>query len=206
MKRAYFRSGLAAIFLLVLSGCPGSGTLINLDVPAFTPKEEESHEGLKVAVHPFADGFENTGDLGILTHFWGGTTRFTAWNGTLGPGMTKGIIEYLNQSGWQAQLAEETKSGSPDVELWGTIRELTTDAKSGFGNTELEVNTIIEYKAKNLVDGSIERITVGSGGTNTVMWFEPEDMEKLVYTALLANIYELLDKTEVKGRALKRRI
>ena len=191
--------------LVLMMGCQGTNNLVNLKVYGLAPSPDENHGTLSVSIQDFEDLRDAKGDLGERTHFWGGNTRFTLWDGNLGSGVANATAEYLEKSGWKVQQTGSIGTSAADVSLKGKIREFTASAKSGFGFTELNVNTIIEYHVENRLDGSIERITVGSGGKDTVAVFDPEDMENLVYEVLKENLDELLDETEVKGNMLKRK-
>jgi len=203
MNRLFGSMGFLVFFLMI--GCQGTNELVDLKVYGLAPSPDEEHGTLSVAIQDFEDLRNPKGDLGTRTHFWGGTTRFTIWNGELGSGTANATAEYLEKSGWQVQRTGTTGNSTADISLKGKIRGFTASAKSGFGFTELTVDTIIEYHAYNRLDGSIERITVGSGGKDSVIFFDQGDMEKLVYDVLQENFDELLDETVVKGKTLKRR-
>ena len=203
MNRLFGPMGFLVIFLMF--GCQGTNEVVNLKVYGLAPSPDENHGTLSVAIQDFEDLRNPKGDLGQRTHFWGGHTRFTIWDGDIGSGVANAAAEYLEHSGWQVQQTGATGSSTADVSLKGKIREFTASAKSGFGFTEFTVDTIIEYHVENRLDGSIERITVGSGGKDTVAVFGPQDMEKLVYAVLQENFDELLDETVVKGKTLKRK-
>ena len=191
--------------MFLMFGCQGTNELVNLKVYGLAPSPDEKHGTLSVSIQDFEDLRNPKGDLGQRSHFWGGATRFTIWDGDIGKGVANAAAEYLEQSGWQVQQTGATETSTADVSVKGKIREFTVSAKSGFGFTELTADTIIEYHAENRLDGSIERITVGSGGKDSVVFFDPEDMENLVYAVLQENFDELLDETVVKGKTLKRK-
>ncbi|MDT3776324.1 hypothetical protein PJI16_01965 [Nitrospira sp. MA-1] len=188
-------------------GCGGSGQTVNFDphaLPSTTKVTTNPHEDLTILVEPFQDKRPQKTRLGSRTHFWGGATHFNAWNGDLGEGMADLALEYLQQEKWQASRATtsetEAESAPADVTLTGDILVLETNAKSGFGFTDIEVKMRVAFEAKNAADGSTVRMVLGANGTNSVVTFNPKDVEELTNHVAKDLFNQLFQDLTVKDR------
>lgn len=193
---------------LGIGGCQGAGQTVNFNPHAFpsTMKAPTNHhEDLTILVEPFQDKRAQKSRIGSRTHFWGGATHFNAWNGNLGEGMADLALEYLQQEKWQAYRAKtsETAEGSApaDVTLTGDILVLETNAKSGFGFTDIEVKMRVAFEAKNAADGSTVRMVLGANGTDSVVTFNPKDVEELTNHVAKDLFTQLFQDLTVKDRA-----
>lgn len=198
------------VFILSLGvvGCQGSGQTVNFDPHAFSSTMKapaNHHEDLTILVEPFQDKRGQKTRIGSRTHFWGGATHFNAWNGNLGQGMADLALEYLQQEKWQAYQAKtsETAEGNTpaDVTLTGDILILETNAKSGFGFTDIEVKMRVAFEAKNAADGSTVRMVLGANGTDSVVTFNPKDVEELTNHVAKDLFTQLFQDLAVKDRA-----
>ena len=176
----------ALIAALLLPGCLGTGEVIDLNLQPLpgSPKGSKGSpdESLVIAVDPFRDGRENTKRIGFRTHFWGGFTNFTAWNGDIGEGMAKLAVAYLKQNGWNASRSsggDPSSKTRPDVTLTGKVLTWDSNAKSGFGFTKLDVVMKVLFELTNAKDKSTVRMVLGSNGTDTVVLFNHNDLEIL---------------------------
>ncbi|GJL67518.1 MAG: hypothetical protein NPIRA06_01530 [Nitrospirales bacterium] len=190
-------------------GCQGSGQTVNFDphaLPSTTKVNTTPHEDLTILVEPFQDKRPQKTRLGSRTHFWGGATHFNAWNGNLGEGMADLALEYLQQEKWQASRATtsetEPESAPADVTLTGDILVLETNAKSGFGFTDIEVKIRVAFEAKNSADGSTVRMVLGANGTDSVVTFNPKDVEELTNHVAKDLFNQLFQDLTVKDRVL----
>ncbi|MGB0908794.1 MAG: hypothetical protein ACPGYT_00385 [Nitrospirales bacterium] len=192
---------LAATFSL--SGCQGKGEMVNFDLQAMpgSPKVVEAYhdDTLRIAVASFKDSRGTQDKIGQRTHFWGGTTNFNAWNGEIGQGMTNLAVDYLTQRKWQTAL--ESGENLADVTLSGQVLKLEAKAKSGFGFTDIDVAMQVRFEAKNTNDGSTVRTVLGSNGTDTVVFFDPTDVETLTNDVAKELFDQLFRDLTVKDRA-----
>jgi hypothetical protein len=192
---------------LVLSGCQGSGQTINFDPHALSsqPTRAEAVQGndLTILVEPFQDARPQQHRLGSRTHFWGGVTHFSAWNGDISEGMANLAIEYLHERQWRAskRTAETTAAPSSDVTLRGTVLSLNANAKSGFGFTDIEVDMKVRFEATNKVDGSTVRMVLGANGSDRNFFFNPKDVERLINLVAKDLYQELFEDLKVKDKA-----
>jgi len=147
-----------AMMVLIASigfvGCQGSGQTVNFDPhasPSSMKAEPYQEDGPTILVEPFRDNRPQKNRIGSRTHFWGGATHFTVWNGNLSDGMADLAVEYLQQRKWQAsrRAPTETGAGGPhaDVILTGDILSFEANAKSGFGFTDIPKAHTWMYRA-----------------------------------------------------------
>ena len=167
----------------LLPGCMGTGETVNLNVQplATAPHEhpDPMNEALVIAVDSFKDQRPDTKRVGVRTHFWGGVTNFNAWNGEIGDGMAKLAVAYLKQHGWNVSKNGASATGSPDATLSGKVLTWDSRAKSGFGFTEIDVTMKVLFEVTNKKDGSTVRMVLGSNGSDTVVFFDSEDVRVL---------------------------
>lgn len=199
---------MVCIASLVVVGCQGTGQTVNFDLHSFPSRMKSTinhNEDLTILVEPFQDKRPQKARLGSRTHFWGGATHFNAWNGNLSEGMADLALEYLQQEKWQASRAttSETAAGSApaDVTLTGDILVLETNAKSGFGFTDIEVKMRVAFEARNAADGSTVRMVLGANGTDSVVTFHPKDVEDLTNHVAKDLFTQLFQDLAVKDRA-----
>ncbi|MCA9499403.1 MAG: hypothetical protein MRJ67_11825 [Nitrospirales bacterium] len=192
---------------LVVAGCQGTGQTVNFNPHAFpsaTKAPANHNQDLTILVEPFQDKRPQKTRLGSRTHFWGGATHFNAWNGNLGEGMADLALEYLQQEKWQASRAitSETAADSApaDVTLTGDILVLETNAKTGFGFTDIEVKMRVAFEAKNAADGSTVRMVLGANGNDSVVTFDPKDIEDLTNHVARDLFTQLFQDLAVKDR------
>ena len=194
---------LSCVTAFSLWGCQGTGQTINFDPQALPagPKAVEAYhdDTLRIAVSPFKDARKQQGKIGRRTHFWGGATNFNAWDGQIGQGMADLAVDYLQQRKWQA--SHESTENLADVTLSGEVLKLEAQAKSGFGFTDIDVTMEVRFTAKNTIDGSTVRTILGSNGTDTVVFFDPQDVQDLTNDVAKELFDQLFRDLTVKDRA-----
>ena len=200
MKRVGYLGLLSAIVLL--GGCQGTGELINLDLHALQSSTQPTAQNIHVAVQPFQDLRQQTDQIGLQTHWAGGATYFTAWDGKIGKGMAQTAVEYFQQQGWTTELAD-ANTNSADVVLIGKITDFSAEVNSHFWCNELNVHMELLLEAQNRQDGSSTKISVISDGNDTSLAFEPVDLEKLANAVLKDAFRQFLNDTHIKGKTIK---
>ncbi len=197
---------------LVLSGCQGSGQTINFEPRALssqpTRTEAVSKNDLTILVEPFQDERPQQQRLGSRTHIWGGVTHFNAWNGKISEGMADLAVKYLQQRQWRASKSTAEQTSAPpssDVTLTGTVLSLNANAKSKPGSTDLTVDMRVRFEVKNKVDGSTVRIVLGANGSDSVAFFAPEDLERLINLVAKDLYQQLFEDLIVKNKAMQMR-
>ena len=183
-----------------LNGCADSGNMVSLRLHD-TMNAAMSNVGtnLSVAVSGFDDQRPPSGDLGMHAHLFGGVSYFELMDGKLGHGVTKAFVQFLQQSGFQTTVG---KSGSADVQITGHITKFSANATGQVLATQLQFDTIIEFTIVNKADGSIVRMMIGSGGTDTVLFVAPKDLETLMTKTLQEN-FELILVQNILGSGIQ---
>ena len=201
-----------AMMVLIASigfvGCQGSGQTINFDPhasPSSMKAEAYQEDGPTILVEPFRDNRPQKNRIGSRTHFWGGATHFTVWNGNLSEGMADLAVEYLQQRKWQVSRTAPTETGAgrphADVILTGDILSFEANAKSGFGFTDITVQIRVGFEAKNAVDGSTVRMVLGANGSDSVATFNQKDVEHLTNLVAKDLFKQLFQDLGVKNKA-----
>jgi hypothetical protein len=197
----------AAVFCLAfLGGCAGAGEVLPLDLHALPRAGQTTtdQQPLTVLVVPFEDRRSDKGWVGTRTHLWGGTTHFDLLRGQSGEVLGKVFAEYLRQHGWRAFVGTEAPSDQkPDVMLRGQVHDLVAHAKSRFGSTKITARAKLALQVLNMADGSAPRLALNGARTESVIWFEPQDVEALINEVLRESFEKLLADTKVEGRTLQ---
>lgn len=202
------RGGVLAVCFCVLMGCAAKGERVDIMIPGIATSSATtgaSATGPRVVVMPFDDARSDRGHLGSRSHFWGGLSYFELPKGTVGEAAAKALVQQLNKRGWQASLADQSGGSKPDVTISGSIQDLSVNAISKFGYTEIAAkNTMMVRVANHGDQSSIQERVLGSG-SDEVFWFDPEDAQQLVNEVVDKNIEKFLADTKVDGRAVRLR-
>ncbi len=193
---------LSIVGTLLLAGCQGTGHTINFEPHALAVDPTGEEQDLTILVEPFKDARPEKTRLGARTHFWGGVTHFNAWDGDISEGMANLAVKYLQQRPWQAS---RTDSGSSDVTLTGTVLSLKANAKSGFGFTDIIVDMRVRFEALNAIDESTVRMVLGAKGSDRVVTFDPQDVDRLINLVAKDLYQQLFQDLEVKNKAFQLR-
>lgn len=193
--------------MLLLTGCAGKGEVIAVNIPAKHQAVEataKNQSGPHVAVMAFEDGRSNKTRLGTRTHLFGGESHFNLPNGANPSEATaQALVDYLVKKGWNASLVKAGGTNGADVTISGKILELSIDAKSGFGSTEIVAKNKLVLQAKNQADGSLVRETLNGLGTDSVFWFDPKDGQDLINEVMERNFDKFLSDTTIEGKSLR---
>jgi hypothetical protein len=125
-------------------------------------------------------------------------------NGTVGEAVAKALVQQLSKRGWQASL-DGSNGTAPDATISGTIQDLSVQAVSKVGHTQLEAKNTMMVRVANHGDESSIQERVMSSGSDEVFWFEPEDAQQLVNEVLEKNIEKFIADTKLDGRAVRLR-
>lgn len=202
------------IGLVGSTGCAGKGEVLELSLrpgPTAPAAAPATRDQLKVLVAIFEDARPEQSRLGMRTHLWGGVTYFNLPGGRAGEAVSEATAEYLRRNGWRARVGQPGASepgglqqeGAPDVTLTGQVQDLSANAKSRFGSTEVKVTARLTFRALNASDKSTTRVTVESSRSQTVFWFGPEDVQALLSEVFQDSMGKLLADTRVENRSLR---
>ncbi|MDT7041165.1 hypothetical protein [Candidatus Nitronereus thalassa] len=195
---------LFVLSLVSLSGCASSGEVTKLRLYDVMHSTLENAGGnLSVAVSGFEDKRPPAQHLGSHYCFFGGVNHFDLMDGNLSDGLSTAFVNFLNKSGFKAS---GKNSGPADVRITGKVTKFTANAKGQFLSTNINVDAIMEFTISNVADGSTVRMTIGAGGSDDVIFFGPEDLENLVNEVLQEGFEELVEKTSVQGKTLRRKV
>jgi hypothetical protein len=194
-----------ALCLCALAGCVAKGERIDVAIPATSPNPAAtSSGGPRVVVKPFDDARMDRTHLGSRAHLWGDTSYFDVPNGTVGEAVAKALVQQLTKRGWQASL-DGSSGAAPDATISGTIHDLSVQAVSKVGHTQLEAKNTMMVRVSNHADESSIQERVMGTGSDEVFWFEPEDAQQLVNEVLEKNIEKFIADTKLDGRAVRLR-
>ncbi len=70
-----------------------------------------------------------------------------------------------------------------------------------FGFTDVAVEIQVAFEAKNTVDGSTVRMVLGANGSDSVVTFEPKDVEQLLNLVVKDLFDQLFQDLTVKNKA-----
>lgn len=193
----------AGFALLWLAGCAGKGESMAVDLRAAVPASPAAQPAndLTVAVAAFDDAGLPKGRLGSRSHLWGGTSYFDLTGGRPGEVVARLVADTLKQRGWHVEKAGT--DGKAQVTISGKILELSVNAKSSFGSTDIRAVSKLAVEAVNLADGSKVRMTLGGEGTQSVFWFDPEDAQGLLGETVAGSLNKLIANTKVEGGLLR---
>lgn len=197
-----------AACLCILAGCATAGERVNVAIPGSSTSAApmaSSSAGPRVAVKPFDDARSDRMHLGSRSHLWGSTSYFDLPKGTAGEAVARSLVQQLNRRGWQASLDGQSGSAQPDATISGTIQDLSVNAVSKFGRTEIAAkNTMMVRVANHSDESAIQERVLGSG-SDEVFWFDPEDAQQLINEVLEKNIEKFVADTKVDGKTVRLR-
>jgi len=201
---AGMRLAAMGVVALVLVGCGGKGESVLMDLRSAAPTAMPAKPAsdLTVAVANFDDSaLTDQKRLGSRSHLWGGTSHFDLADGKPGEVVSQLVAESLKQRGWHVEKAGA--DGKAQATISGKILELSVNAKSSFGSTDITSTTKIVVEAVNAADGSKVRMTLGGAGAQTVVWFDPEDAQALLAETVSESLEKLIANTKVENNLLR---
>jgi hypothetical protein len=201
---------LAGIWIMTLTGCAGKGEVVALNLHAIAPANAPAvgtPDDTIIVVADFEDTRTNKDRLGVRSHRGGGESVFNVPGGKVGAVVAQVVTDYLKKRGWRVQSAKPAPGTAPDggphVTISGKVVELSANAKSTFGSTDITTKSKTLIEALNAEDGSVARMTVGGIGTQTVVWFEPEDAEDLLSGSLSESLEKFVAGVKIEKKILR---
>jgi uncharacterized lipoprotein YajG len=191
--------------LITLAGCAGTGEVIPLQIhPLVTGAEGAAIQrpAVLVAVGSVEDGRSYNTGLGVRTHLWGGVSYFDVPGGNPADVVAQALTDYLTAKGWQVSKRRAGEKDA-DVVFTGKILDLSVQAKSRIGFTEVTTKSKLAIQALNVADGSTVRMTISGSGNDDVFWFDPEDAQALVNDVLTDSFGKLVQDTAVENKLLR---
>lgn len=203
---------MVGVGLLLLTGCAGKGEIVALNLQAVAPADAPKAQvpaGAIVVVADFEDARSDKQRVGARIHQGGGETVFNVPGGTVGAAVARVVTDYLKKRGWRVEAAKPAPGTGPDngphVTISGKVVELFVNAASSFGSTKITASSKTIIEAMNAEDGSIIRMALNGAGTQTVVWFDPEDAETLLSEALSNSLEKFIAETRFEKKSLRLR-
>lgn len=199
--------GIGLLGIILAAGCASKGERIDLKVPMASGADGKvvAMSSATVAIQPFEDHRTDRSYLGTRHHLWGGKSRFSLPNGTLGEATAQAFADFLTAKGWNANLVRDNAAEGADMTITGRLIDIGVDATSGIGQTTLSAKSRMAVQVKNRADGSQIRETLTGTGTNQVFWFDPEDAQDLLNELYNKNFEKFVADTKLDGTILKLR-
>lgn len=211
MKNPLVRVG-AGILLSVgflTSGCGGSGQTYYFDV---VPKQQQQKmtepEGVKVVIEPFEDRRVEKSRIGMRTHLWGGTTYFNVAGEKPGLVYAQALADRLQTKGWQDRgwnvwVAPAGSVQDADIVISGQIFEFSANAKSRMFSTYITTSNKLTITARNNVDRSSTNRSLEGAQSDTVIWFNEDDVKQLMTNTIKDTLDRYLSDTTISQRAVR---
>lgn len=196
---------LGFVGMLALVGCAAKGEVVPIHLIPVVQSSSQKPDAI-VVVLPFEDARPDPTTLGSRKHFWGGQSYFEIPGGQSGQAVAKAVNDYLKGKGWNVTVAKSADSlapEKPDVILTGKVLALAVDAESKFMKTEMSTKTKIAVQAKNASDDSTVRMTLNGAGSQSVVWFDADDAEKLLNDVLAESMEKLTTDTRFDNKMLR---
>ena len=212
MRHSLLRVGAGIVLfagLLVSAGCGGSGQTFYFDVlPQQQPVQLAEPDGLKIVIEPFEDRRADKHRIGMRTHLWGGVTHFNVAGEKPGEVYAQALADRLRAKGWldrswDVRVAPAGSVPNADIVISGQLFEFSANAKSRLFSTHLTTSNKLTITAKNTADRSSTSRSLESVQTDTVVWFDEEDVKRLMTATIKETLDRYLNDTTIVQRAVR---
>ena len=212
MRHSLLRVGAGIVLfagLLVSAGCGGSGQTFYFDVlPQQQPVQLAEPDGLKIVIEPFEDRRADKHRIGMRTHLWGGVTYFNVAGEKPGEVYAQALADRLRAKGWldrswDVRVAPAGSVPNADIVISGQLFEFSANAKSRLFSTHLTTSNKLTITAKNTADRSSTSRSLESVQTDTVVWFDEEDVKRLMTATIKETLDRYLNDTTIVQRAVR---
>ncbi len=193
------------------SGCAGTGESFYLDVqPKPAMAQFAKVEPVKIVIEPFEDSRSEKGRVGQRTHLWGGVSYYDVAEGKPGEVVAQALAEMLKQRGWHERPWDVTlapaggaAANDADVVIGGQVLDCSANAKSRFFNTKITTESRLVLRVRNAADRSVVTRNVESARSDTVFWFDTDDVQALLATTIKDGIDRFIADTKIENRSLR---
>jgi hypothetical protein len=198
-----------SVGLCALSACGGSGQTFYFDV---APKQQQAQvvepNGVKIVIEPFEDRRVEKSRIGMRTHLWGGTTYFNVAGEKPGQVYAQALADRLQTKGWQdrawnVRVVPAGSAQDADIVITGQIFEFAANAKSRMFSTYLTTSSKLTITARNNVDRSLTSRSLEGAQSDTVVWFNEDDVKKLMTGTVKDTLDRYISDTTISERALR---
>jgi len=208
-----WRTGIGTMLLVgavMMVGCGGTGQTLYFDVvpKATAPAQMTEPEAVKIVIEPFEDRRVEKNRLGMRTHLWGGVTYFNVAGEKPGEVYAQALANRLKTRGWQdrawnVHVGSAASASDADIVITGQIMELSANAKSRLFSTALSTSSKVVLLARNAADKSSTSRSIEGAQTDTVIWFDGEDVQELLTSTIKDSIDRFMTDTTIANRALR---
>lgn len=197
--------------LVVISGCAGTGELYYMDIrPKPAAAQFATAEPVKIVIEPFEDLRLEKSRVGQRTHLWGGVSYFDVSGGKPSEVIAQALAETLRQRGWHERAwnvtlasANGTSMTDADIIIVGQVIECSANAKSRFFSTKITTSSKLVLRARNVADRSVVTRNVESAESDTVVWFEVDDVRALLTATIKESLDRFIADTKIENRSLR---
>lgn len=212
MKRLSGQASLwcgVGLCVLTIAGCGGKGEIRYLDLHLKQPLAQSADtEPVKIVIEPFEDRRQEKSRIGMRTHLWGGVTYFNVAGERPGEVIAQALADRLKTRGWHdrpwnVRVSPAGSVTDADIIISGQVQDFSANAKSRVFSTALCTSSRLSIQARNLVDKSSTTRTVEGERTQTVFWFDEEDVQELLAATLKDTIDRLIADTTIEQKALR---
>ncbi len=202
-------TGIVLLVGLLASGCAGSGQTLYLDtIPKTAPAQMIAPEGVKIVVEPFEDRRVDKTRVGMRSHLWGGVTYFDVTGQNVGEMYAQALADRLKTRGWQdrawsVRVGQAGTAADADIVITGQILDFSANAKSRVFSTALATSSKLTVTAKNKSDQSTTNRTIEGAQTDTVFWYNDDDIKELLTATVKETINRYVEDTTVAQRAIR---
>src|SRR3972149_7665248 len=197
------RSFVTVLWILIalsVAGCAPAVTYV-VDV-AYSPELQEELTSklsqIQVAVVPFEDTREDKTIIGTRRRLMGRVDKFDARPSPAATAVTQAVVNALKIRGYQTETlqkgasTEGIKQSPPHIVVSGKIEEMSSDAQSKLGYTDIKTVIRLKIKVYKVDDKSSFTINVQSQSEPRVVFFNPSVMQKTVNDTLTDAIDHLI--------------
>jgi hypothetical protein len=197
--------------LVASSGCAGTGELFYLDIrPKPAMAEFAPAKSVKIVIEPFEDRRSDQTRVGQRTHLWGGVSNFDVVGGKLSEVIAQAMAETLKQHGWHDRgwyvtlaAADGTSLTGADIVIGGQVIECSANAKSRPLSTKIATKSELILRARNAADRTVVSRRVEGWLSDTVFWFEPEDVRVHLAATIKESFARFISDTKIENRSLR---
>lgn len=190
---------LAMIFLIPVGCTPAVTYVVDLEYSPelkeeLTPKASQ----IQVAVIPFEDVREDSTIIGTRRRLMGRVDKFDARPSPAETAVTQAVASALKIRGYQTEVLkkgtnpEGITQSPPHIVVSGKIEDLSADAQSKLGYTDIKTVVRLKIKVYKVDDKNSFAITVQSQSEPRVVFFNPSVMQKAVNDTLTDAIDHLI--------------
>ena len=197
------RSFVTVLWILIalsVAGCAPAVTYV-VDV-AYSPELQEEltpkPSQIQIAVVPFEDTREDKTIIGTRRRLMGRVDKFDARPSPAATAVTQAVVNALKIRGYQTETlkkganTEGIKQSPPHIVVSGKIEEMSSDAQSKLGYTDIKTGIRLKVKVYKVDDKSSFTINVQSQSEPRVVFFNPSVMQKTVNDTLTDAIDHLI--------------